>query len=73
MGKMSHSISKEDIYWFGLSTDGLNAHEFCSFEEFAQAKVFDGKSLKEVCAGIALHEIDGLDPQYRLDFYKQQQ
>ncbi len=59
MGKMPDRKTKQDIYWFGLTDDGQNAYDYSTFEEMSEAKVFDGKSLKDIWVQIVLLSIDG--------------
>ncbi|MCL2617081.1 MAG: hypothetical protein FWD96_05495 [Defluviitaleaceae bacterium] len=54
LGKQLDQDTEKAIYWFGLIEDGSQAYDFDSFEEFANAKVFSGKSLKEIWESISL-------------------
>ena len=45
MGKLPDKKNGRDVYWFGLTSDGKNAFDYATFEDFSTAKVFDGKSL----------------------------
>ena len=69
MGKMWSRDEKKDIFWYGLTPDGKNALDYSSFDEMANAPVFDGLSLKDVWNQIVIEEIDGCDPQERLEDY----
>ena len=69
MGKMHDQNVGKDVYWFGLTEDGKNAFDYATFEEFANAKVFDGKSLVEIWDTVTVKEIDGCDPTERLRDY----
>ena len=69
MGKMPDKVTAKDVYWFGLTTDGKNAFDYPTFEEFSNAKVFDGKSLVEIWDTVTVEEIDGCDPTERLRHY----
>jgi len=69
MGKMWSSDEQKDVFWYGLTHDGKNAFDYPSFEEMANAPVFDGLSLKDVWDQIAIEKIDGCDPQERLEAY----
>ena len=69
MGKMWTRDEQKDIFWYGLTPDGKNAFDYPSFEEMANAPVFDGLSLKDVWDHIVIEEIDGCDPQERLEDY----
>ncbi len=69
MGKMPEEKSKADLYWFGLAEDGNNAFEYCTFEEFVSAKVFDGRSLFDIWDEVTISEIDGCDPEEQFLIY----
>ncbi len=69
LGKMLDRITNKVIYWFGLTEDGSQAYDFDSFEEFVNAKVFYGKSLKEIWNSVSLISIDASDVQESLEFY----
>ena len=56
-------------YWFGLTQDGKNAFEFSTFDEFSNAKVFDGRSLVEVWENVTLLEINACDAGEMLNLY----
>jgi len=69
LGKVIDNDTDEASYWFGLTEDGLQAYDFNSFEEFTNAKVFKGKSLKDIWHLVSLYSIDGFNVQERLPFY----
>ena len=69
MGKLFDKEIQSDVYWFGLTSDGKNAFDYPTFEEFSNAKVFDGKSLFEVWDTVTVEEIDGCEPMERLGDY----
>ena len=69
LGKMLDRETNKPTYWFGLTEDGSQAYDFDSFEEFANAKVFYNKSIKEIWASVSLISIDACDVQDRLPFY----
>ena len=69
LGKMLDRKTNKVIYWFGLTEDGSQAYDFDSFEEFVNAKVFYGKSLKEIWNSVSLISIDASDVQESLQFY----
>lgn len=69
MGKMPEEKSKADLYWFGLTEDGDNAFEYCTFEEFVFAKVFDGRSLFDIWDEVIISAIDGCDPEEQILHY----
>jgi hypothetical protein len=56
---MGKNGAEEKQYWFGLTPDGNEAYRYKTFDEMATAKVFDGKSLKEICNLITINEIIG--------------
>ena len=63
MGKLFDRKRKKDVYWFGLTADGSNAFDYSTFEEFASAKVFDGKSLAQIWEEVTVLTVDGCDPE----------
>ena len=69
MGKLHRKKIGHDVYWFGLTSDGKNAFDYPTFEEFSRAKVFDGKSLIDIWHTVTVEEIDGCDPTERLRHY----
>jgi hypothetical protein len=69
LGKMLDKDSHEPIYWYGLVEDGSQAYDYKSFEQFSDAKVFNGKSIKEIWDSISILGIDACDVEDRLPFY----
>ena len=69
MGKSSDRKNGEDIYWYGLTTDGKNAYDYPNFDDFCTAKVFDGKSLFELWDNLDIKEINGCDPMEMIGLY----
>ncbi len=69
MGKLPDQKTGKDIYWYGLTSDGKNAFDYATFEEFASARVFDGKSLFEVWEDVKVLEINGCNPMEMLEMY----
>ncbi len=70
LGKMLDKDTHQPIYWFGLTKDGLQGYDYDSFEQFADAKVFQGiKSLKEIWDSVSLLSIDACDVEDRLAYY----
>ena len=59
MGKMKDRETGENTYWFGLVPDGSQGYDFPTFEEFANAKVFDGSSLKEIWGSVSIWSLQG--------------
>ena len=50
-------------YWFGLTPDGNNAYKFKTADEILSAKVFDGKSLKDLWSRVYFYSLNGMDPK----------
>ena len=69
MGKTWDSKVRQNVYWYGLTPDGMNAYEYDTFEKMADARVFDGLSLREVWNRTVIEEIDGCTPSERLRDY----
>lgn len=69
MGKMPNKATKADMFWFGLTSDGKNAYDYSTFEEFSFAKIFDGKSLFEIWDNISIVDINGCDPIDMIEMY----
>lgn len=69
MGKTYDKEMDKEVYWFGLTEDGLNAYDYTSFEEMSQATVFDGKSLRDVWNEVEMISIDGCEPAERVEYY----
>ena len=69
LGKMVDIRTNKALYWFGLTEDGLQAYDFDSFEQFSNAKVFYGNSIKEIWDSISFLSIDACETQERLSFY----
>ena len=67
MGKKYCKDAVGDIYWFGLTPDGINAYEYTSFEDFSNEPVFNGKSLLEIWDEVQILTIDGDNPCRRFD------
>lgn len=69
MGKMPDREKHKDIYWYGLTPDGTQAHDYQTLTDMLEAKVFHGKSLKEIYDKMDILEIDGCSPEFMLDYY----
>lgn len=69
MGKMPDHQTKEDTFWYGLTPDGKNAYDYPTFEAFASANVFDGKSLSEIWDDVVIEDINGCDPMEMAEMY----
>jgi len=59
MGKMKDRHTGKDVYWFGLVPDGSQGYDFSSFEDFANAKIFCGKNLREIWSSVLFICFDG--------------
>ena len=73
MGKMPDRKTKQDVFWYGLTSDGKNAYDYPTFEEFASANIFDGKSLLQIWDNIVIEDINGCDPMEMVDMYLSRQ
>ena len=70
MGKTPNKVDKEkELYWYGLVPDCSEAYDYDNFEEFSDAPVFEGKSLKQIWKKVQVLSIDGCDPQERIQSY----
>lgn len=47
-------------YWYGLTSDGKNGYDFKTAEEMFNAKVFDGRSIKDLWHDIYFTSINGI-------------
>ncbi len=52
----------ELVYWFGSEEDNLSC-EFSSLDDFVNAKIFDGKSLKEIWNNTEIIALDCISPK----------
>lgn len=59
----------ETPYWFGLVPDGSQTHEFSTAEELIDAKVFRGKSIRELWPKVRFYTIGDIDPTTWLSHY----
>lgn len=50
------------LYWYGSEEDNLSC-DFSSLEDFVNAKIFDGKSLKEIWDNIEITSLDCISPE----------
>ena len=70
LGKMKDDQTGTGCYWFGLVKGGSEAYDFPTLTELLEAKVFDGKSLKDVLSLIEWYSLDGSEiPQSFIDEY----
>ena len=65
IGKTEDTISGVDIFW--VSADTGERCDFTTFQEMAEAKMFDGKSLKSVWGDVTLTFISDHDMIFWLD------
>ena len=71
MGKIFDPKLNTNEYWYGLTSNGSNAYDYDNFDAFINAEVFEGRSLREIWDGVNIIEIDGCDPEDRIEFYLQ--
>ncbi|MCL2425183.1 MAG: hypothetical protein FWD05_02485 [Oscillospiraceae bacterium] len=69
LGKMLDEETGKVVYWYGLTSDGTEAYDFLSFDEFIYAKIFEGKCINDIWASISLISIDGGNVHEMLPFY----
>jgi len=69
LGKLNSKENSEVVYWFGLMADGSEAYEFDSKKQFLEAKVFNGKSIKDIWELVTIISIDGCEVEERLPYY----
>lgn len=63
MGKMRDRDNPEKYcHWFGLVEDGSQAYDYDNLEDFLNAKVFEGLSLKEVSDKIEYVSVNACTP-----------
>ena len=70
LGKMIDSGTQKELYWYGLTSDGMEAYDYYSIEHFINAKVFNGKSIKEIWELISIISVDASDVKEQILFYK---
>ena len=51
----------ELTYWFGSKEDNISC-DFSTLDDFVDAKIFDGKSLKEIWDNVEITSLDCIDP-----------
>ena len=70
MGKMPNKANKEkNIFWYGLVSDGTEGYDYDNFQDFSDAPVFGGKTLKQIWNSVIIFSIDGCNPEDRIQFY----
>lgn len=70
LGKMPDrdNLGKE-VYWYGLTSDGLQGYDYAKLEDILNSKVFHGKSLFDVIEKITWCSLDGCSIEERLPDY----
>lgn len=69
LGKTQDGKNGREIYWFGLTEDGSQAYDYETFEQLSNARVFYGKSIKEIWDLVTILSIDACSVEERLPFY----
>jgi len=69
MGGSNHVKFERALYWYGLKPDGSQPYDFESFDDFVNAPVFRGKSIKEIWDSVTLYSIDGCTVDFMLPVY----
>ncbi|MDT8719169.1 hypothetical protein IAI10_21185 [Clostridium sp. 19966] len=70
LGKMPNRDERgKEIYWYGLVPDGSQAYDYAKLEDILNAKVFHGKSLRDVVENITWYSLDGCSIEERLPGY----
>jgi hypothetical protein len=70
LGKMpDRDNSRKAVYWYGLVPDGSQAYEYTELEDFIDAKVFNGKSMRDVFEKVTWYSLDGCSIEGMLPYY----
>ena len=69
LGKTIEKDTNTEVYWYGLAKDGSQAYDFYTIDDFINANVFCGESIKEIWDSISLYNIDSCGIGERLQFY----
>jgi len=70
LGKMpDRDNSREAVYWYGLVPDDSQAYEYTELEDIINAKVFNGKSMRDVIEKVTWYSLDGCSIEERLPDY----
>lgn len=70
LGKMPDRDNPgKEVYWYGLTSDGLQAYDYAKLEDILNSKVFHGKSLCDVIEKITWYSLDGCSIEERLPDY----
>ena len=56
-------------YWYGLTADGSQAYDYVTAQELVDAKVFHGKSLREVWSRVRFYSLGDIEPDTWLSRY----
>lgn len=76
LGKMPDNKKVgNEVYWYGLVSDGSQAYDYSELEYILNAKVFHGKSLCDIIEKITWYSLDGCSieeilPDYIDDYSK---
>jgi hypothetical protein len=69
LGKTIDRETNKSLYWYGLAEDGSQAYEYDNMEDFLNAQVFGGKSIKQLWSRVTLFSIDACNVMERLAVY----
>ncbi|MCL1995568.1 MAG: hypothetical protein FWG63_05105 [Defluviitaleaceae bacterium] len=70
MGKAKDEETDGDSYWFGLDNSEEEGHDYPTFEEFTNAKVFYGThSLKDLWDKVSITSLNGGTCEEMLPYY----
>jgi len=69
LGKTIDQDNGKAVFWYGFVSDGSQAYDFETMDEFLNATIFDGKSIQELWDMVTLYNIDGCDVKERVMFY----
>ena len=61
LGKMTTGKVNSMCYWYGLVEDGSQAYDSPTMDAFINAKVFQGKSIKDIWGLISFYCFNGCD------------
>ncbi len=69
LGKTVDKATHQCAYWYGLAEDGSQAYDYDNPEAFVNAKVFHGRSIKQLWSRISIFSIDACPVEERLPFF----
>ena len=69
LGKMPCNNTSQELYWYGLVSDGTQAYDYSNLTNFINAPIFHNKNIKEVWHLVTFHSIDGCDVDWRIAHY----